>query len=54
MLGYSGKCDGDILGKKVIAFYTRFEKLVAALYYGDSLLALDQDDADEVYYPSDY
>ncbi|MDG0795691.1 hypothetical protein [Pectobacterium punjabense] len=51
---YSGKCDGDTLGKKVIAFYTRFEKLVAALYYGDSLLVLDQDDADEVYYPGDY
>ncbi|RLM26540.1 hypothetical protein BIY29_05645 [Brenneria alni] len=51
---YSGKCDGDTLGKKVIAFHSRFEKLVAALYYGDSLLALDQDDADEVYYPGDY
>lgn len=48
---YSGKCYGDILGKKIISFHTRFEKLVAALYYGDCLLVLDQDDADDVYYP---
>lgn len=51
---YSGKLDGDVIGKKVITFRGKFEKLVAALYYGDSLLLLDESDADEVYYPNNY
>ncbi|BFI54153.1 Uncharacterised protein [Yersinia similis] len=51
---YSGQVDGDALGKKVIMFRGEFEKLVGALYYGDSLLVLDESDADEVYYPDCY
>ena len=42
------------MGKKPVQFRTKFEQLVGALYYGDSLLILDQDDADEIYYPNDY
>lgn len=45
---------GDTLGKKPVQFRTKFEQLVGALYYGDSLLVLDADDADDVYYPSAY
>lgn len=48
---YSGQVDDDVLGKKVISFSGKFQKLVAALYYGESLLVLDCDDADDVYYP---
>ncbi len=51
---YSGQVDGDALGKKVIMFRGEFEKLAGALYYGDSLLVLDESDADEVYYPDRY
>ncbi len=48
---FSGALEGDALGKKVHQFRGNFEKLVAALYYGDSLLVLDADEADEIYYP---
>lgn len=51
---FSGALEGDALGKKVHQFRGEFEKLVAALYYGDSLLVLDADDADEIYYPGAY
>lgn len=51
---YSGKLDDDTLGKEVVQFRSHFDKLVAALYYGDSLLILDADDADDIYYPNDY
>ncbi|WP_145517650.1 hypothetical protein [Yersinia mollaretii] len=51
---YSGEVNGYSLGKKVITFRGDYEKLVAALYYGDSLLLLDEHDADEVYYPDCY
>ncbi|HEJ7869753.1 MULTISPECIES: hypothetical protein [Serratia] len=51
---YSGKLDDDTLGKEVVQFRGKFDKLIAALYYGDSLLILDADDADEVYYPDGY
>lgn len=52
---FTGKLEGlDVLGKKPVQFYSKFEKLVGALYYGDSLLVLDQADADEIYYPSQY
>lgn len=51
---YSGKLDDSTLGKEVIQFRSKFDKLVAALYYGDSLLVLDADDADEIGYPSCY
>lgn len=48
---FNGKLEyGDALGKKPVQFRTKFEKLVGALYYGDSLLVLDADDADEIYY----
>lgn len=50
---FAGKLEhGDTLGKKPVQFRTRFEQLVGALYYGDSLLVLDSADADEIYYPS--
>lgn len=52
---YTGQLDGsDTLGKKPVQFRSKFEKLVGALYYGDSLLILDASDADEIYYPSAY
>lgn len=43
---------GDVLGKKPVQFRTAFEKLVGALYYGESLLVLDECDADDICYPS--
>lgn len=52
---YTGQLDdGDPLGKKPVQFRSTFEKLVGALYYGDSLLVLDACDADDIYYPSAY
>lgn len=52
---FTGKLEhSDTLGKRVISFRTKFEKLVGALYYGDSLLVLDESDADEIYYPAPY
>lgn len=52
---YSGQLDGgDALGKKPVQFRSKFEKMVGALYYGDSLLVLDESDPDEIYYPSGY
>lgn len=52
---YTGQLDGgDVLGKKPVQFRSKFEKLVGALYYGDSLLVLDACDADDIYYPSAY
>lgn len=44
----------DALGKRPVQFRGKFEKLVGALYYGDSLLVLDESDADNIYYPSPY
>lgn len=44
----------DALGKKPVQFRTKFEKLVGALYYGGSLLVLDESDPDNIYYPSPY
>lgn len=52
---FTGKLEySDTLGKRVVSFRTKFEKMVGALYYGDSLLVLDESDADEIYYPSAY
>lgn len=49
---YSGSLDGSVLGKKVISAYSRFDKMIMALYYGGSLLAWDEaPDADEMTYP---
>ncbi|HFK9525151.1 TPA: hypothetical protein ACG0T3_003812 [Citrobacter farmeri] len=45
---------GDTLGKKPVQFRSRFEKLVGALYYGDSLLVLDACDAEDITYPEPY
>lgn len=51
---YSGKVDGNVLGKKIISFHSKFERLVAALYYGESLLVLDEHDPEDICYPNDY
>jgi hypothetical protein len=52
---FTGQLDcRDALGKKPVQFRSKFEKLVGALYYGDSLLVLDAKDADDIYYPGDY
>ena len=52
---YTGQLEhSDALGKEPVQFRSRFEKLVGALYYGNSLLILDQCDADDIYYPSAY
>lgn len=52
---YTGKLEySDALGKKPVSFHSRFEKLVGAMYYGDSLLVLDESDPDEIYYPDAY
>lgn len=49
---YSGSLDGSVLGKKVISAYSRFDKMIMALYYGGSFLAWDEaPDADEMTYP---
>lgn len=45
---------GDTLGKKPVSFRTKFEKLVGALYYGDSLLILDACNAEDIIYPDLY
>lgn len=52
---YAGKLEySDVLGKKVVQFRSKFERLVGALYYGGSFLVLDESDADEIYYNNDY
>lgn len=52
---FNGKLEGsDVLGKKPVQFRTKFEKLVGALYYGDSLLVLNESDADNIYYAGQY
>lgn len=49
---YSGHVDGGVLGKKVISAYSRFDKLIMALYYGGSFLVMDEiPDTDEMTYP---
>ncbi|MCF1610084.1 hypothetical protein LQ759_09345 [Serratia marcescens] len=50
---YAGHVDStSVLGKKVISAYSRFDKLVQALYYGGSFLVMDEvPDADEMTYP---
>lgn len=48
---FAGKLENsDVLGKKPVRFRDRFEKLVGALYYGNSKLVLN-DDGDDIYYP---
>lgn len=49
-----GKINGDELGKKIQSFRSEYEEMIAALYYGRSLLILDSDDADELCYPHNY
>ncbi|CAI0906832.1 Uncharacterised protein [Serratia quinivorans] len=49
---YHGHVDSGVLGKKVVSTYSRFDKLVMALYYGGSFLVVDEiPDADEMTYP---
>lgn len=48
---FAGKLDNsDVLGKKPVQFRFKFEKLVGALYYGNSKLVMDAD-SDDIYYP---
>ncbi|MGL4459235.1 MAG: hypothetical protein ACRCUB_12755 [Plesiomonas shigelloides] len=42
--------DSDVLGKRIISFRGKFEKMIAALYYGKSKLVLDDAEPD-LYYP---
>lgn len=51
---FAGKLEhSDALGKKPVQFRSKFEKLVGALYYGNSKLVLD-DGGDDIYYPGRY
>ncbi|CAG9426731.1 TPA: hypothetical protein ACS73B_002865 [Providencia alcalifaciens] len=45
----AGKVNDKILGKKIVKAYSRFDKLVLALYYGGSLLVWDESPED-IYY----
>lgn len=44
-----GRVEDKILGKKIIKAYSRFDKLVLALYYGGSLLVWDESPEDICY-----
>ncbi len=46
-----GQVDNGILGKRIIKPYSRFDKLVMALYYGSGVLVWDEE-PDDLYYPS--
>lgn len=47
----AGQVDSGTLGKKIFKAYSRFDKLVMALYYGGSVLVWDEE-PDDLYYPS--
>lgn len=48
---FAGQLDNsDALGKKPVQFRDKFEKLVGALYYGNSKL-IDDMSAEDIYYP---
>ncbi len=49
-----GKVDGNELGKTIKSFRGKYEEMIAALYYGRSMLVLDADDAEELRYPHNY
>lgn len=51
---FSGHMDNGVLGKKVIKAYSRFDKLVMALYYGGSFLVWDESPEDISYPGHDY
>ncbi len=51
---FAGHMDNGVLGKKVIRAYSRFDKLVMALYYGGSFLAWDESPEDISYPGHDY
>lgn len=51
---FSGHMDNGVLGKKVIQAYSRFDKLVMALYYGGSFLVWDESPEDISYPGYDY
>lgn len=46
-----GQVERGVLGKRIIKPYSRFDKLVMALYYGGSVLVWDEE-PDDLYYPS--
>lgn len=48
---FSGSLEHNkILGKRIIKAYSRFDKLILALYYGGSMLVWNED-PDDLYYP---
>ena len=51
---YAGKVDDDILGKTAIKPHSHYEKLICALYFGNSYLVWDDVDPDDLYYPHGY
>lgn len=51
---FAGHMDNGVLGKKVISAYSRFDKLVMALYYGGSFLVWDESPEDICYPGNDY
>ncbi|CRY60496.1 Uncharacterised protein [Yersinia kristensenii] len=48
---FAGHVKGGTLGKKIIKAYSRFDKLILALYYGGSMLVWNEE-PDDLYYPS--
>lgn len=49
---FSGKLNRGVLGKEAIQFYSYFDKLVAALYYGNAYLVFDDVDFSDIHYPN--
>lgn len=47
---YSGRLENQQLGVRVARFYSDFERLVACMYFGGSLLVLDTEDFDDFTY----
>lgn len=48
---YAGKVSNNILGKKIFTSYSKFEKLMCALYFGNAYLVWDDCDPESLYYP---
>lgn len=49
---YAGQVRGIVLGKKIVDPHTKFEKLMCALFYGNSFLVWDDFDPEDLYYPN--
>lgn len=47
---YAAKLDGDVMGKRMGVWHSKYDKLVIALYYGEAKLILDCD-PDNFSYP---